>query len=147
MRRHDPADFVVPEQLWERAEMDAVLRARDAGGLFQLIRKYAGASQTGLTIRTGIAKSEISAIMAGHRRVTSLDRFESIADGLDMPDTARAKLGLAPRRPGPQMAAQPLGARAAAPERLPGRRALGRSRRECGTSFLRCAASVGGRRS
>jgi tetratricopeptide (TPR) repeat protein len=48
-------------------------------------------------MRTGIAKSEISAIMTGRRRVTSLERFESIADGLNMPDHSRLRLGLAPR--------------------------------------------------
>ncbi len=98
MQRHDPSDFVVPEQFWERSETREALRARDAGALFQLVRRYAGASQTGLTMRTGIAKSEISAIMAGRRRVTSLERFESIADGLSMPDGARVQLGLAPQR-------------------------------------------------
>jgi tetratricopeptide (TPR) repeat protein/transcriptional regulator with XRE-family HTH domain len=98
MQRHDPSDFVVPDQFWERPETREALRARDAGALFQLVRRYAGASQTGLTMRTGIAKSEISAIMAGRRRVTSLERFEAIADGLAMPDDARVQLGLAPQR-------------------------------------------------
>jgi transcriptional regulator with XRE-family HTH domain len=94
MQRHDPSDFVVPDQFWDRPDTREALHARDAGALFQLVRRYAGASQTGLTMRTGIAKSEISAIMAGRRRVTSLERFESIADGLGMPDHARAQIGL-----------------------------------------------------
>ncbi|WP_206686212.1 FxSxx-COOH system tetratricopeptide repeat protein [Kribbella qitaiheensis] len=97
MQRHDPSEFVVPDDFWNRLETKQALRARDAGALFQLVRKYAGASQTGLTMRTGIAKSEISSIMAGRRRVTSLERFESIADGLNMPDASRVELGLAPK--------------------------------------------------
>jgi tetratricopeptide (TPR) repeat protein/transcriptional regulator with XRE-family HTH domain len=96
MQRHDPSDFVVPGHFWARPEVNEALAARDAGALFQLIRKHAGASQTGLTMRTGIAKSEISAIMAGRRRVTTLERFQAIADGLQVPDQARIRMGLAP---------------------------------------------------
>jgi tetratricopeptide (TPR) repeat protein len=106
MQRHDPSDFVVPDLFWDRPDTCEALRARDAGALFHLVRRYVGASQTGLTMRTGIAKSEISAIMAGRRRVTSLERFESIADGLAMPDHARVQLGLAP-----QTSYQPIDAR------------------------------------
>ena len=105
MQRHDPSDFVVPDQFWDRPDTREALHARDAGALFQLVRRYAGASQTGLTMRTGIAKSEISAIMAGRRRVTSLERFESIADGLGMPDHARVQIGLAPQVPSRPIAA------------------------------------------
>ena len=47
-------------------------------------------------MRTGIAKSEVSAIMRG-RPVATLARLEAIADGLVMPDRARIVLGIAPR--------------------------------------------------
>lgn len=95
MPRHDPSDFTIPESFWNRRETREALELRDAGALFQLVRQHTGASQTGLTMRTGIAKSEISAIMSGQRRVTTLERFESIADGLGMPDDARQTLGIA----------------------------------------------------
>ena len=94
--RYDPSTFIVPTAFWLRLEVRTVLAARDMGSLFRLLRKYAGASQTGLMMRTGVAKSEISAIMTGQRRVISLERFEAIANGLGMPDSARATLGLAP---------------------------------------------------
>jgi transcriptional regulator with XRE-family HTH domain len=77
--------------------MAEALADRDMGRVFQLVRQYAGASQTRLAIACGMTQGKISDIMRDVQRVTALDVFERIADGLDMPDDARIALGLAPR--------------------------------------------------
>ena len=86
----------VPPSLWQRPDTIDALRARSIEKLFYLLRKYAGASQTRLAIACGLTQGKVSEIMAGTRRVTALDVFERIADGLDMPPQARVALGLAP---------------------------------------------------
>jgi transcriptional regulator with XRE-family HTH domain len=94
--RQDPSAFDVPADLWDRPAMREALERRDIGAVLRLMRQYAGASQMGLSMRIGIAQPEISGIMTGRKRVTSLERLERVADGLDMPDEARMTLGLAP---------------------------------------------------
>ena len=102
------ADLVeIPATLWQRAAMTEALSNRDMGRVFQLVRKYAGASQTQLAIACGMTQGKISDIMRDRQRVTALEVFERIADGLNMPDPARTTLGLAP-------AIQPPGADTAA---------------------------------
>jgi hypothetical protein len=96
--RRDPSAFVIPVDLWQRETMSAALAERDFGVIFKLVQKYAGASQTGLSMRTGIPQSEVSLIIAGNKRVTSLERAVRVASGLGMPDGARMTLGLAPLR-------------------------------------------------
>ena len=53
--------------------------------LFHLLRQYAGASQTRIAIACGLTQGKVSAIIGGSHRVATLDVFERIADGLDMP--------------------------------------------------------------
>ena len=86
----------LPQGFWERTDTVDALKARDIGRLFHLVQKYAGASQTQIGIATGIAQGKISTIMAGTRKVVAIDVLVRIADGLGMPDTSRAILGLAP---------------------------------------------------
>ncbi|WP_433381641.1 helix-turn-helix domain-containing protein [Streptosporangium sp. CA-115845] len=66
--------------------------------MFQLIRQYAGVSQTRIGTAVNLSQGKISEIMRGTVKVTSFEVFERVADGLDMPDPARLTLGLAPRR-------------------------------------------------
>ena len=102
------ADLIeIPATLWQRAAMTEALSNRDMGRVFQLVRQYAGASQTQLAIACGMTQGKISDIMRDRQRVTALEVFERIADGLNMPDPARTTLGLAP-------AMQPPGADKAA---------------------------------
>src|SRR2546421_3592113 len=102
------ADLIeIPATLWQRAAMTEALSNRDMGRVFQLVRQYAGASQTQLAIVCGMTQGKISDIMRDRHRVTALEVFERIADGLNMPDPARTSLGLAP-------AMQPPGADTAA---------------------------------
>ena len=102
------ADLIeIPATLWQRAAMTEALGNRDMGRVFQLVRQYAGASQTQLAIACGMTQGKVSDIMRDRQRVTALEVFERIADGLNMPDPARTTLGLAP-------AMQPPGADTAA---------------------------------
>ena len=91
------ADLIeIPATLWQRAAMTEALSNRDMGRVFQLVRQYAGASQTQLAIACGMTQGKISDIMRDRQRVTALQVFERIADGLNMPDSVRTTLGLAP---------------------------------------------------
>jgi hypothetical protein len=83
-------------RLWAHPAMLSALAGRDLGMVLRLVRDHAGWTQTVISGRTGIAQSQVSPIMAGSRRVTTLERMERIADGLGMPDESRMTLGLAP---------------------------------------------------
>lgn len=77
--------------------MCAALDDRDIGGLFRLLRQYRGASQTQIGRTVGLAQSAVSQIMNGSQLVTAISVLERIADGLQLPDDARMRLGLAPK--------------------------------------------------
>jgi transcriptional regulator with XRE-family HTH domain len=87
----------VPLGFWAREEVGQALTGRNFGELFRLLGKYAGASQTQIAIAVGMTQGQVSMIMAGSRRVTSIDVAERAFDGLDAPDRTRAAFGLAPR--------------------------------------------------
>jgi transcriptional regulator with XRE-family HTH domain len=92
------ADLIeIPESLWSHAEMVEALSERDIGRVFRLVSKYAGVSQTRLAIACSMTQPKISGIMRETARVETLEVFERIADGLDLPAAARLALGLAPR--------------------------------------------------
>jgi hypothetical protein len=81
------------------AENAQCLRDRDAGALLRLARRHAGASQLRLAAATGLAQGRISRLSNGRGGVvTSLEVWERIAGGLNLPDSARAALGLAAAR-------------------------------------------------
>jgi transcriptional regulator with XRE-family HTH domain len=88
--------IIVPASLWQRHDTTDALRSRDMRRLFHLLRQYAGASQTRIGMACGLTQGKVSAIMSGSHRVTTLDVFERIADGLGMRRQARLALGLAP---------------------------------------------------
>jgi transcriptional regulator with XRE-family HTH domain len=88
--------IVIEDSFWERADVIEVLRRRDMGRLFQLLGQYAGISQTRLAIACDTTQPKISGYMRGIAKVETLDVFERIADGLNMPSRARIALGLAP---------------------------------------------------
>jgi transcriptional regulator with XRE-family HTH domain len=89
--------IAIPDSFWQRSETVAALRDRDTGRLFALLSQYVGASQTQIGIACGMTQGKVSFIMRGIQQVEHLEVFERIADGLDMPDSARITLGLAPR--------------------------------------------------
>jgi hypothetical protein len=88
----------VPERFWQRNDVGNALGHRDIGALFRLLSQHAGASQTRIGTATGMSQGSVCIIMNDDRVVSALDVFERIADGLAMPDVARLRLGLAPRR-------------------------------------------------
>jgi tetratricopeptide (TPR) repeat protein len=90
----------VPAGFWQRADVAEALDARDIGALFRLLKRYTGASQHRIGAAVDIPQSEISLIVSTgprHRRITAYNVFERIAAGLDMPNDARKRLGLAER--------------------------------------------------
>lgn len=96
IRRH-PFEVSVPAELWARPEMLDALDRRDLGVVFRLVRRFVGASQTWLGERLGgVAQADISVIERGKRQVVELAFFERVADGLELPASARLRLGLAP---------------------------------------------------
>src|SRR5690349_7902751 len=54
--------LVVPDGFWARDPVLDALRRRDIGGLFRLVSKYTGASQTQLAIAVGMTQGRISEI-------------------------------------------------------------------------------------
>ncbi|WP_322769231.1 helix-turn-helix transcriptional regulator [Frankia sp. Cr1] len=95
--RHDPSTFVIPTAFWDRPQVVEALTKRNVCAVFRLVHQYAGASQAGIGMRVGMAQSEISKYLNGKRVATEFDVFERVADGLDLPDRARMRFGLAPR--------------------------------------------------
>src|SRR5215213_4949070 len=85
-----------PPGLWERAEMRTALSERDIGTVIRIFRKWTGASQTDISVLTGIPQPDVSALERGIRHVTAMEVFERIADGLGIP---RVLLGLAEEVP------------------------------------------------
>ena len=59
--------ITIPGSFWQRAETIAALRNRDIGRLFQLLRQYAGASQTQIAIACQMSQSKVSNIMRGEQ--------------------------------------------------------------------------------
>jgi hypothetical protein len=99
----------IPDAFWARPDTVDALRCRDVGRLFRLLSQYVGASQTRLAIASDMTQPKVSGIMRGIARVETLEVFERIADGLDMPGQARIALGLAPKAD--RVDAQPAAAR------------------------------------
>jgi transcriptional regulator with XRE-family HTH domain len=92
---HDP--LRVPAQFWQRDDVVLALEQRDIGRLFRLLRQYRGASQTRIGTAVGMTQSAVSLITRRGKPVIAIAVLERIADGLDMPDEARMRLGLAPK--------------------------------------------------
>jgi hypothetical protein len=87
---------VAPPGLWERAEMRTALSERDMGAVIRIFRRWTGASQTDISVLTGVPQPDVSDLERGTRHVTAMELFERFADGLDIP---RPLLGLAERQP------------------------------------------------
>ena len=85
---------VAPPGLWERAEMRAALSQRDMGAVIRIFRRWTGASQTDISVLTGVPQPDVSDLERGTRHVTAMALFERFADGLGIP---RPLLGLAER--------------------------------------------------
>lgn len=80
-----------PPEFWRRPDVVAALERRDMGALLRRYRGVTGASQTDVGMLVGLAQSHVSSLERGRRRITSLELFERLADGLGIP---RSLLGL-----------------------------------------------------
>jgi len=95
--RGSPGPVVVPASAWQHPDVRSALQGRDVSRLLRLIQKYTGASQGQLGAAFGRTQPEVHRYLRGRQRAISLDVWEALADGLNMPDEARLLLGLAPR--------------------------------------------------
>jgi len=85
----------VSAQLLARHDFRAACSERDFGTIFDLMRKYDGASQDRISSPVdGLSQSRVSRIVRGKDRITSLELIERVADSLHIPGSY---LGLAPR--------------------------------------------------
>jgi transcriptional regulator with XRE-family HTH domain len=73
------------------------LAARDVAHVFRIIQKETRVSQTHLGVATGLSQAQVSEIIGGSRRVSSVDVLTRIATGLCMPAEARVTLLLGDR--------------------------------------------------
>jgi transcriptional regulator with XRE-family HTH domain len=78
------ADAIDPA-LFRRTDVRQVLAGLDIGALYRVLGAEAGISQRQIAARTGQSQSEVSEIVAGHRRVESHRVLVRIADSLDIP--------------------------------------------------------------
>lgn len=88
----------LPEWVWQRAETREALRDRNMGAVFRRVQQYGGASQSRIATAVAMTQARVNEVINGRREITRLDVFERIADGLNMPDSARHLLGLASAR-------------------------------------------------
>lgn len=91
----------VPVSLWLSSEMLDALVARDIAQVFRLTQRATGVSQTHLGIAIGLSQAQVSEIICGTRRVSSIDVLTRICAGLRMPVEARAALLLGERMQDP----------------------------------------------
>jgi hypothetical protein len=84
--------------------MRTALSERDMGAVIRIFRRWTGASQTDISVLTGVPQPDVSDLERGARHVTAMELFERFADGLCIP---RPLLGLAERQP--DTSPQPVG--------------------------------------
>jgi hypothetical protein len=88
--------------------MRTALSERDMGAVIRIFRRWTGASQTDISVLTGVPQPDVSDLERGARHVTAMELFERFADGLRIP---RPLLGLAERQP--NISSQPVATEAA----------------------------------
>lgn len=91
----------LPAAFWDRASVRRALDHRDIGALFRLLRQHGSLSQTRIGTAVSLSQNRVSLITRDRETVTSRHVLARIADGLAMPDHARARLGIAPRQTAP----------------------------------------------
>lgn len=101
--------FTVPDRLWETEAMLDALAVRDVAQVFRLIQRETRVSQTHLGVATGLSQAQVSEIISGSRRVSSIDVLSRISTGLRMPGEARVALLLGDRSQGIPRTTTPLG--------------------------------------
>ncbi len=79
---------------WEDRRTLEVLARRDIGQLFRMVQRITGATQTRLGATVGLSQAQVSEIVSGTRKVTSVDVIARVVTGLAIPDPARTVLFL-----------------------------------------------------
>jgi transcriptional regulator with XRE-family HTH domain len=87
----------IPPDFWSRPDVRNALTRRDIGAVFRLLRQHTDISQTRIGTAVDMAQGRVSNLELGKQKISGAAVFARIADGLNMPDDARAYLGLAPR--------------------------------------------------
>ncbi|MEU7901415.1 DUF5919 domain-containing protein [Actinoplanes sp. NPDC049118] len=100
MSLRSAAAFTVPTQVWKTNDMLDALAARDIAQVFRLIQRATRVSQTHLGVATGLSQAQVSEIIGGTRRVSSIDVLTRICTGLRIPAEARMVLLLGDRAHG-----------------------------------------------
>lgn len=98
MRADAPDPIELPADVWDRDDVLDMCRRRDAGGLLGLANssRYR-ISQTRLAYRIGTEPGAVNKLINGKSgQVVRLDKWERIAEALNMPAHARMALGLSP---------------------------------------------------
>jgi hypothetical protein len=101
--------FSVPEHLWETGDMLDALAARNVAQVFRLVQRETRVSQTHLGVATGLSQAQVSEILGGNRKVSSIDVLTRISTGLCMPAEARVVLMLGDRSHGTAPTTTPSG--------------------------------------
>jgi len=99
MATKEPAPIELPAAMWTRPDVLDMCRRRDAHALLSLANssKYR-ITQTQLAYWMDVETGVVNKIINGKSGpVVRLDKWESIADALRMPDPVRIVLGLAPK--------------------------------------------------
>lgn len=93
-----PAPIELPAEVWSRPDVLDMCRRRDAGALLRLANSSKfKISQTRLAYWIDTEPGVVNKMINGKSgAVVRLDKWERIADALNMPDNARLELGLAP---------------------------------------------------
>jgi 2'-5' RNA ligase len=88
----------LPEHEWDRPEIVQACRQRQPGPLLRAAHRY-GNSQTRIAaVIGGMDQGEVSRLINNRgARITTLERWQRIADALDMPDRVRLAVGLPAR--------------------------------------------------
>ncbi|MFE1102378.1 helix-turn-helix domain-containing protein [Nocardiopsis alba] len=88
----------IPLSFWSRIDVTNALENHDVTALFRLLRQYCGASQHAIGKSVDLAQPHVSRLMSGRQRMTALQSWQRVADGLGMPNEARRLIGLADSR-------------------------------------------------
>lgn len=88
------AVLAVPASLWREPALLSVLAQRDIGSLFRRVQQVTGASQSRIGALVGLSQAQVSEVISGKRKVTSVDVYARIVTGLGITDPARTCLFL-----------------------------------------------------
>lgn len=114
MPRHAPDPIRLPDKVWHDPAVLDLCRHHDGNGLLRLARKYGNTNES-IGYWTGLDPAEISKRTSptgtkANSPITSLDRWQRLADAFAMPDHARLVIGIAPVDRAPDQSGGPAGA-------------------------------------